>query len=64
MTILRRMSGSELEALAAKLHAQMARGAGDSESGEIELKDVKDWVALHEKEAESSPEHVFFLNLL
>lgn len=57
------MNASELEALAAKLHAQMTRN-GQSKPGEIELKDVKDWIALHKKEAESSPEPAFFLNLL
>jgi hypothetical protein len=58
------MNSSELEALAAELYAEIARSLGDSESAEIELKDVKDWIAFRKKEDESCPEPPFFLNLL
>ena len=64
MSTLDQMNPSELEALAAGLHAQIRRSVGYSATREIELKDVKDWIASRQKEAKSCPEPSFFLNLL
>ena len=64
MNILEQMNASELDALAAMLHEQIQRSRGSSESVEIGLEDVKDWIARRKKEAESCPEPPFFLNLL
>ena len=61
--ILDEMNSPELEALAAKLHAQIDRSSSHSEMPKVELEDVKGWVALH-KEAESYFELSFFLNLV
>ncbi len=63
MPILDEMNSPELEALAAKLHAQIDRSSSHSEMPKVELEDVKGWVALH-KEAESYFELSFFLNLV
>jgi hypothetical protein len=56
------MSSTELEAFAAKLHAQMDRSPNRAETPKVELEDVKGWIASHKQEAE--PELSFFLNLL
>jgi hypothetical protein len=56
MTMFDQMNSSELDAFAAKLHAQINRGPGTK----IELKDVKSWIALRENEAESCSEPPFF----
>jgi hypothetical protein len=63
MSILDEMNPPELEALAAKLHAQMNRSPNRSEMPKVELEDVKGWIALQKKEAESYFELPFFLNL-
>ena len=42
------MSLMELEDLAAKLRHTIARKPGDSRLEEIELEDVKQWIALRE----------------
>jgi len=58
------MNSNELEALAAKLHAQIDRSAGNSETLKVELEDVKDWIALQAQECEPCSEPSFFLNLI
>jgi hypothetical protein len=58
------MNSPELEALAAKLHAQIDRSADHSEMPKVELEDVKGWIALHRKESESYFELSFFLDLI
>ena len=63
MTLLNQMNSSELEAFAVKLHAQIDQSDGDGEIAKIEIKDVKDWIALC-MEAESCSEPPLFLNLL
>ncbi len=64
MSILDEMNSPELEGLAAKLHAQIDRSPNRSEMSQVELEDVKGWIALHRKEAESYFELPFFLNLI
>jgi hypothetical protein len=64
MAVLDHMNSSELEAFAAKLHAQMDRIPHRSEMPNVELEDVKGWIASHKKEAESCSELSLFLNLL
>jgi len=64
MSILDEMNSPELEALAAKLYAQIDRSPNRSEMPEVELEDVKGWIALQKKEAESYSELSFFLNLV
>ena len=64
MSILDEMNSRELEALAAKLHTQIDRSPSRSEMPRVELEDVKGWIALHMKEAESYSELSFFLNLV
>jgi hypothetical protein len=64
MGILEDMNSSELEALAAKLHTQIDRSPNHSEVPKVELEDVKGWIALHKKEAESYSELSFFLDLV
>ena len=61
MSILDKMNSSELEALAANLHAQIDRSP-KSEMPKVELQDVKSWIASHMKEACFEPS--FFLNLV
>jgi hypothetical protein len=63
MAILDQMKPSELETLAAKLHAQMDHSP-HRETPKLELEDVKGWLASQKKEAESPSELSFFLNLL
>ncbi len=63
MSILDEMNSPELEALAVKLHTQIDRSSNHSDMPKIELEDVKGWIALHKKEAESYPELSFFLDL-
>jgi hypothetical protein len=64
VTILDQMSSTELEAFAAKLHAQIDRSPQLFRMPRVELEDVKGWLALQKKEAESCSELSFFLNLL
>jgi hypothetical protein len=64
VTIFDEMNPPALEALAAKLHAQIERSPNHSEMPKVELEDVKGWIALHKKEAESYFELSFFLNLV
>ena len=64
MRTLDQMNPSELEALATELHAQIRGSAGYSAIREIELKDVKDWIASRQKEAEPCLEPSFFVNLV
>ena len=64
MSILDEMNSPELEGLAAQLHTQIDRSSSDSEMPKVELKDVKAWLALRKKEAESCSELSFFLNLV
>jgi hypothetical protein len=58
------MNSIELEAFAAKLHAQMDRSPDRSELPRVELEDVKGWIASQKKEAEFCSEFSLFLNLL
>ncbi len=51
MSILDEMNSPELEALAAKLYAQIDRSPNRSEMPQVELEDVKGWIALHRKES-------------
>ena len=64
MTILDQMNSTELEAFAAKLHAQINRSSDRSGMPKVELEDVKGWIGLHKKEAASYSELSFFLNLV
>jgi hypothetical protein len=64
MTVLDQMNGPELEVLAAQLHTQIDARSNDSEMPKVELEDVKQWLALRRKEAESCAELSFFLNLV
>ena len=59
MTMFEEMSLSELEAFAAKLQAQVNR-SGRAEGDKIELQDVRNWIALRKREAESCPEPIEF----
>jgi hypothetical protein len=62
MTMLDQMNSADLEALAAKLCEQIRQSAAQSEIAEIELQDVKSWIALRKEEAESCFELPFFVN--
>ena len=64
MNVLDQMNGPELEVLAAQLHTQIGARSNDSEMPKVELEDVKGWLALRRKEAESCAELSFFLNLV
>jgi hypothetical protein len=64
MAVLDRMNSTELEDFAAKLHAQMDPSPRRSVMPEVELEDVKSWIASHKQQLESSSEPSFFLNLL
>ena len=64
MTILDQMNWPELEVLAAQLHMQIDGSLDHSEMPKVELEDVKGWLALRKKEAESCSELSFFLNLV
>jgi hypothetical protein len=64
MTVLDQMNGPELELLAAQLHMQIDARSNDPEMPKVELEDVKGWLALRRKEAESCSELSFFLNLV
>jgi len=55
MAALDKMSLMELEDLAAKLRHMIARNPGDSRMEEIELEDVKQWIAIRQS-SESEPE--------
>ena len=48
MAALDKMSLMELEDLAAKLRHMIARKPGDSRIEEIELEDIKQWIAIRE----------------
>jgi hypothetical protein len=64
MTILDQMTSTELEAFAAKLHAQIDRSPQPCRMPKVALEDVKGWLASQKREAESYSELSFFLNLL
>jgi hypothetical protein len=48
MTALDKMSLTELEDLAAKLRHTIARNPGHSRMEQVELEDVKQWIAIHQ----------------
>ena len=56
MTALDRMSLAELEDLAAKLRHMIARDPEDSRMEQVELEDVKQWIAIRQnrEDAESA----------
>jgi hypothetical protein len=54
MAALDKMSLMELEDLAAKLRHAIARNPGNSRMEEIELEDVKQWIAIRQS-SESEP---------
>ena len=58
------MNAPDLEALAVTLYTEIHRASGPSEAAQIELQDVKGWLALRKREAESCSEPPFFLNLV
>jgi hypothetical protein len=58
------MNSTELEAFAAKLHAQMDRSPDRSQLPRVELEDVKGWIASQKQEAEFCSEFSFFVNLV
>jgi SH3-like domain-containing protein len=64
MDVLDQMGPAELEAFAAKLHAQIVRSVRRCDMPNVELEDVKGWIASRKKEPESYSELSFFLNLL
>jgi len=55
MAALDKMSLMELEDLAAKLRHAIARNPGNSRMEEIELEDVKQWIAIRQS-CESEPQ--------
>jgi hypothetical protein len=64
MAVFDQMNSTELEAFAAKLHAQMGRSSNPSEMPKVALEDVKGWIASRKREADSCSELSSFLNLL
>lgn len=56
MAILDKLSLVELEDLAAKLRHAIARNPGNSRMEQIELEDVKQWIAIRQnRDSESEP---------
>ena len=55
MAALDKMSLMELEDLAAKLRHMIARKPGDSRIEEIELEDIKQWIAIRQS-CQSEPQ--------
>jgi hypothetical protein len=48
MTALDKMSLAQLEDLAAKLRHEIARNPENARTEQIELEDVKQWIAIHQ----------------
>jgi hypothetical protein len=57
MTALDKMSLAQLEDLAAKLRHEIARNPENARTEQIELEDVKQWIAIHQdrNQLESEP---------
>jgi len=56
---LEQMTLAELEAIAAKLQAQIARNPKHSKMEKVELEDVNGWIALRKKEADTNSSPLF-----
>ena len=54
MAALDKMSVTELEDLAAKLRHTIARNPGPSRTEQVELEDVKQWIAIRQNRDSSS----------
>jgi hypothetical protein len=54
MAALDKMSLTELEDLAAKLRHTIARNPGPSRTEQVELEDVKQWIAIRQNRDSSS----------
>jgi len=54
MATLDKMSLTELEDLAAKLRHTIARNSGPSRTEQVELEDVKQWIAIRQNRDSSS----------
>jgi hypothetical protein len=57
MPALNKMSLVELEELAAKLRHAIARNPGNSRMEQLELEDVKQWIAIRQNRDELKSEH-------
>lgn len=62
--MLDQMSLSELQAFAARIYVQIERSPSTSLLSKIELEHVESWIALRQKEAETSLDLSPFVNAL
>ena len=57
MAALDKMTLTELEDLAARLRHTIARNPGNSRMEQVELEDVKQWIAIRQSRDSSASEH-------